>query len=327
LFIGVENKNLYNLQARPMKKNISTIIEITDYHIKLLQTQELRGKTWLVTCDIETIDSHTEEYLLKHLKKIAFRHYIQSNKLTLILPRKLVILKQIRIPSANEEEIDKMISLQLINQIPYPIEDVIYDHYILDKEETGYTTIMIVIAHKVVIDRYLELLRKLGIQLNKLTLSSLGITRLYHFLKKPKGFDAKKSLLLINIDTGHSELCFSYNNKLYFSRSIEYGSKDLNPTGAIGFVKEIQLTLHTYQEEGLGIEIESFCILSELNESEILRQEIQKEFNMPCEIISFSEDIVTKKLPRLFNNDEYKKLSLSVGLGFLFSHEDKMIFL
>jgi len=164
-----------------MKKNISTIIEITDYHVKLLQTQILRGKTHLITCDIEAIDSHTEEHLLKHLKKIAFRHYIQSNKLTLILPRKFVILKQIRVPSANDEEINKMIGLQLINQIPYPIEDVVYDHYILDKEETGYTTIMIVIAHKVVIDRYLDLLRKLGIHLNKLTFSSLGITRLYHF--------------------------------------------------------------------------------------------------------------------------------------------------
>jgi len=308
-----------------MKKKISTIIEITDHHIKLLQAQILRGKTCLVTCDVETIESYTEDHLSKHLKKIAFRHYIQPNKLTLILPRKLVILKQIRIPSANEEEIDKMISLQLVNQIPYPIEDVVYDYYILNKEDTGYTTIMIVLAHKAVIDRYLDLLRKLDIHLNKLTISSLGILQLCHFLKKPIGLDSSKSILLVNIDAGHSELCFSYRGKLYFSRSIEYGTKDLNQGGINNFIKQIRLTLHTYQEEGLGIEIEQFCILSEFNEAELLKQAIQNEFNMPCEILSYGKDIPATKQLKFFNSDEYKKLSLSVGLGFLFMPEDKML--
>jgi len=308
-----------------MKKNISTVIEITDDHIKLLQTQVLRGNPQLMTCDIEPIDSHTEEHLFKLFKKIAFRHSIQTDKLTFILPRKLVILKQIGVPSVNEGEIDKMIGLQLVNQIPYPVQDVVYDYYILDKGETGYTTTMVIIVHKDVIDRYLTLFRRLDIHLNKLTFSSLGIVQLYYFLGKSKEMDVHKSFLLISVDAGHSELCFFRDKKLYFSRSIGYGAKDLSQAGITTFLNQIQLTLHTYREESFGAEIENFFIFSELNESELLKEMIEKEFKLPCEIVSYSEDIPTHKSFKLSGSKEHKNCSFSVGLGFLFAHQDKML--
>ena len=110
-----------------MAKNISTVIEITDYHIKLLQAQGAKGRARLITCDIEAIESHTEENLFKLFKRVVFRHYIQTDRLALVLPRKFVILKQLRIPSVNEAEIGKMVGLQLVNQIPYPVQDVVYE--------------------------------------------------------------------------------------------------------------------------------------------------------------------------------------------------------
>ncbi len=274
-----------------MKKGISTVIEITDTHIKLIQAKTARGINSVSHCNIRALHQYTDEEVINTLIEMARLTNIPSESLTVLIPRRFSILKQLRLPSSEDAEIKKMVGLQLVSQIPYALEDVIYEYSVIEKEPSGYTQVLVTVVHKEVTDRYLKLLGKMGLHPGKLTLSSLGLLGWWVYQEHKIKSDSKQVVGLINIDSAQTEIGFCHQKNLLFSRSLNYGARDLKGDNLIGFLSQMELSLQAYSKENMGPMLAKIVVICASPETTILKEKLAEKFSIPVEIMSSLENI------------------------------------
>lgn len=307
-----------------MKKDIFTVVEITDTHIKFLQAKMARGLPTISACALRPLNNYTNEEIITNLIEMSRSMTINPEQFIAVVPRRLIILKQLRLPSLDETEIKKMVGLQLVNQIPYPLEDIIYEYSILEKESSGYTQLLVIIVHKEVSERYLKIFEKVGVHPGKLTLSSLGILGWWNYQEQKTKSDPKQVVTLIHIDHAHTEICFCCQKNLLFSRSINYGTKDLKGDNFIGLLTQIELSLRAYEKENMGPVMGKMVILSPVNETQVLKEKLESKFKIPVTEQSAAENIVSQKNVNLAQVQE-QGVSLAIDMGFLFLEPEKLI--
>ncbi len=307
-----------------MKKVITTI-EITDSAIKLLQVEKERGSCVITFSDAQSTTSYNDEDLVGCLKRMVALLPVNSDEFILLVPRRSVILRQMTFPSDHYEEIQDMIGLQLINNIPYPVEDIIYQHHRLEKDGKGGSRVLVVIILKEVSQRYCRLLQQTGIKDGRLTLSSFGIQQWLAYQEKVHKVHNSQSTVMINIDTQHCEICFCYNKSLYFSRSLPYGSEYLASGKSRELIDQIKLSLDAYQKEQLGPAFAKILILSAQNEGEVLKECLDGELDVTVKVLKPLFGISGLSSSQSAVLQLQKSCSLTAGLGLILSNTSNLI--
>ena len=297
-----------------MKDQITTTIEITDLHIKLIQSTSARGASVISFCQVAGITQPSDGEISKALAFLVTSSKIKLGQLICVIPRRFAILRPVSLPSHSDEEINKMVALQVTKQVPYPKEDVILDHVILKKDSAGYAKVLIVAVHKEVVGRYLKIFQDAGLNPQTLTLSSAGLLSWYHIQQKNVKLTDSRPVAIINIDTQATEICFCHGQKLLFSRSINFGAKDLHADNVAAFVEEVGLTLTTYTRENIGDDITKLIIVTTLAQVSLLQEKLSAEFKLPIETLQPFDNIPQKKDLRL-PMSEGAGLSFAVGAG------------
>ena len=307
-----------------MKKEISTVIEITDAHFKILQSKLLRSKKIISSCDVRAVHDHTDNEISKIITETILSKTIRPDDTILILPRRHAILKQMRLPAQNDAEIKKMAGLQLVNKIPFSVEDVIYDYHIIEREVSGYIKILVIIIHREVVEKYLKLFNNIGVNLSRFTLSSLGLLGWVEFQQERK-MKFSQPMMLVNIDHAHTEICFIHQKVLLFSRSVNYGARDMGSDHMIGLVSQLELSLGSYKKDALGPDIEKIIVLTSLNDLAVIRDKIEKELKMVTEVFTSFENVLSDKKLNLNSLKDQMGLSMSVGIGTLFTDKNNLV--
>lgn len=295
-------------------KREPTVIEITDTHIKLLQSKTIRGKEEVSLCDVKILQRFTDEEIMGLLSDITMAKRINADQLVAVIPRRLAILKHMKLPSTQDSEIHKMVGFQLVNQIPYTLDDVVYDQIVLEREASGYTRVLVMVIHKEVIQRYLNFFNKWGIKLKYLTISSLGLMAWLAYQEKEKSIDTLSAVVVMNIDVVHTEICFCYNQKLIFSRNIALGARDLNEENMVGLLHQLELSLGSYKKENMGPEVSRVVIVSSFKEVAFLKERIEEEFKLPAQVLGDTHHIAFHKNVALASYQS-QGVSFSVCLG------------
>lgn len=294
--------------------NIRTVLEVAEGHIKFSQS-ESKGKKTIRQCEVRSLRLHTDEELTNATQGILSTQRNVGSDLVLVIPRRFVIVKQIRLPSHQDHELKKMLGLQLASHIPYPVSEVFYDFTVIEKESSGYSKLFVVIAHKDVLDRYGKIVRKGGIVPSKITISSYGLLAWYLFQKEHESSLAREPVLLVNIDTLQTELVFVYNGHCLFSRMINVGSKDLTDEQLASFVQQIQLSLKTYVKENMGPEIKGMIVISSLKEAVLLKQRLEQEFQLTVAVRDMFDAVPCAKNINVGSLRLKEGMSLAAGLG------------
>lgn len=296
-----------------------TTIEITDTHVKLLQAGRARGRRILTGCVIRPILDPAEEVLKGLIAEITASRGITSSNLMVVIPRRFAILKPMRLPSHQEREIKKMMGLQLVNQIPYSLDDMVGDYHLVEKDPSGYARILAVLVHKDVSRRYLRLFAHSGIRPEKFALSSFGLLGWLNYQTDEKKIARDEPVLLASLDSGYAEICFCHNRRLLFSRSVSYTSENPAQDTKDALVRQIDVSLKNYQKEGMGPAVRRIFIICALPQAAELKTPLEQALTIPVEVLSPLENILCSRKIDLSTFKEQPGLSLSVGLGFLLS--------
>ena len=279
-----------------MSKNIFTSIEITDTGIRLFQARTVRHKRVLCACDVKPLRNFTDAEITEKLSEITALRDIQPQHLAVVIPRRLTILKQIRLPSQNEPEIRKMLDLQLVNQIPYALEDVIYDFVVVDREPSGYVRVLVVIVHRQdVSEKFLKLCKEAGLQPERFVLSSLGIIHWLNYQQGKIPVPLDQTVLVLNIDVDHTEICFCHNQNLLFSRSVNYGARDLATENMRGLTHQVELSLKNYHKDNMGPAVKRMIVLSTLPEAAALKGQLEEMSLIPVDFYSPFQNVLCQK--------------------------------
>lgn len=282
-----------------MARNQVTVIEISDAHVKLLQTRTAGSRGVLTSLDVRPLRQHTDDELSRVIGEMARSKSIETDKLILSIPRRLTILKRLRLPSHQDQELRQMISLQLVNQIPYSLDEVTFDYQIVARSADGYTDALAVVVNRQVSARYLKVIRRAGLSSGRMTLSSLGLAQWWFHKSQADKAAGPEPVCLVSVDAAHSEIVFCRQNTLLFSRSVNYGERDLNGEGVPALARQVGLSLRSYRSEAMGPEIRNIILVSRIPQAELLKNRMEKDLNILVRVSPALEGwSVTRKLAR-----------------------------
>ena len=308
-----------------MKKDIKIALEITDSHVKCLQAKVSRGGLVVSGCDIKEIHESSDAHLSKLVGEIIFLKNISEENLFVVIPRRFAILKHLTLPSHDEEELKRMVSLQIVDKIPYSRDDIVLDYVVLNKDSSGHAKVLAIIVHKEVAQRYLKILAGAGLTPHKLVLSSLEILDWFLYQQSQLGSAHREPTAIINIDVMHSEVCLCYQENLLFSRNINYGARDLKPESISGFIQQMDLTIDAYRKQRMGPDITKIFIISTMLEASQLKIRFQEEYKLTVDILTPLDNLPCQKDFKLAPLWNQNGVSLTAGLGLLFSNPKKTI--
>lgn len=144
------------------------------------------------------------------------------------IPRHMVTARLLRVPSANPDEVSRIVSLQAGRQTPYSKEEIVSGHQLISTDAEGYGHVFMVIARRSIINDRLNALRQAGVSVSHVGVSSEGLCRWFRAAGLARKGDAGDTVALMDIDASASEILVFADGNMVFSRSILVGAEQLS---------------------------------------------------------------------------------------------------
>ncbi len=269
-------------------------------------------------CVAQAIGTMDDAQISRGITAIFDNMRIKPSTLYLVIARNLITVRLISLPSANPKEISKMIDLHLVRLVPYKKEDVLSTHSVLYTDDVGYTKVFLCILHKAALNRQLNVLAQANIFPDKIYISSYGIWSWFLF-NVGSQMDQEAVYFGLDIDSDFTELIAFKRDNLFFSRSIDVGSRQLTEQSAVTkLIKEVKQAIILMRSEYNFKKPEKIIISGAINNLAGLPLVLEKELEIPVKLFLLDSWI---------NRFRYTKLNIpeNVSISGLkeFFYEDK----
>ncbi|MBN3039801.1 MAG: pilus assembly protein PilM [Candidatus Omnitrophica bacterium] len=278
-FIGIEfnsgNLRLCLLKVQPVRKEVFALIE-------------------------KSVQGLKEEEILNFIRKALAKFNLKSPKVIFIIPSEQVITKNIELPSKDPKEISDIVNLQASRHTPYGREEIAIDYINIGLTNKSYTKILLVIVNRDVVRKNFDILKKCGLEPEKITFASETITKAYvRYLKLEK---EQVPVCTIHIDTAFSICNISLRDNLLFVRSIPIGIQHLTvekERQQERFIQEIKQSLEMYKNENIDSLPSRIIITGAISEIKDMALLVNNTFKIPTDNVfyqntfSFSEEALS----------------------------------
>lgn len=215
-----------------MAKDHITTVDIGTNSVKVLQLDLTQDGITIVNSGERSYprQSATErisdEAVMDTLSQLFRDRVIRTKPVAIAVPRQSVTVKKlVGLPtSATDDDIDKMVPIQVDPELPFAIEDAIYSAYNIKHSPEG-ISLEVVAAKKPSIERYVHIADQIGLKLNAIIPSTFATYGLIfdQFKEQLTG----KTIAVADIGAGMTDICIIQHGRLEFSRSITFGGNSL----------------------------------------------------------------------------------------------------
>ena len=108
---------------------------------------------------------------------------INYDELIIILPRNQVTIRNLELPSVDQDEIRDIINIQTGKQTPFARDEVIEDYRLVGSSRQRYTKVLLAIVQKTVVNGYLNSLPGKKESIRKIALGSECLANWYSFIQ------------------------------------------------------------------------------------------------------------------------------------------------
>lgn len=207
-----------------LQKTVSIGLDIGHRYLKLLPLIITPDGVELDTYFIQPLPPPNEISSL--LKSLFAEHKFPTNKVNLSLSGKATLVRDLWVPQMSQKELKASIQYELDQYIPFPVEEVYYDSYIL--EETPLTRkeaqmrVILAVANKRIVEGRLKWIKDAGLQPNIIDMDALALYNAFVWTAD----DSQKQGTAGLIDIGFSKVIIDIVSSgiLTFTREIAYGS-------------------------------------------------------------------------------------------------------
>lgn len=225
---------------------------------------------------------------------------LAGQKVYAVIPRHEVATRILELPSQDPDEIEGMVRLSAEEFVPYPLEELVIAQHILEKMEDGSSRVFVVIAHRDVVQRYLDLLEGAGIVPEQI-LSSTACLISASLAGRPH---ESRCSALVNLTTDGMEVLIMRGRRLEYGRGVAMvldwdgagapsGGPDGGPEGGPDGVteatsldevaSELRSSIAAHGREthdGAGVEVVLVC--SESGDPAPLLAALERELGLEC---------------------------------------------
>jgi len=165
------------------------------------------------------------------LRALLESQLLGVSQVGLLFGREAFSLRTLELPSTNPKEIASMLELQLGKLTPYPRADILSGWTVIGSFRDGYTSVLLAVARKALIEGVLQLLKTKRITPQWVGVSTEGIASWSsQAAAREPAAPAEELTALIDVDFASTDCAILSQGRLLFSHSIAIGHEQL--TGA-----------------------------------------------------------------------------------------------
>ncbi len=202
----------------------SLAIQLQDDELQLLllgkglkEMQVLGARRLELTMPKEPSSQEYEDTLRLHIREFVSSAKKKPDQVVLGLSRRYVHYRIIEIPKVADEEIANVLEFEAPRHFPFPAEEAYYSHLKLDSRTANMLRILLVAVKRGYLDPLLRALKQLNLYPGIVDFSSLSLVNAYYHLYNQKH---DKSVALVNIDRGITDIAILGGHEFVFSRAI-----------------------------------------------------------------------------------------------------------
>ncbi len=223
-------------------------LEIGDRYLKIVTVSRQSKKSPpSVSLFAKPIQGLKDEDISKVIKEVVEKAAIKVKSLVISLPRNLVTMRNLHLPSHDSEEISQMIDLHISRIVPYKKEEILFDHLSLRTDSLGYTAEVLAIVHRDVLKRYQRIAEAASLDTDGIFLSTYGAWQ-WTVNKFAEVIDNQELYLLLDIDSTYTDFIIFNRDNILFSRTLAFEIKDIIPNTEtnklMGEIKQSLLIFH-----------------------------------------------------------------------------------
>lgn len=309
------------------KGKIITGLDMDALSLKLIQIRKGPRGEEIINLAIRKYPSPSQEDISKTIRDLLQELKIKPDYLITSIPRHLTTIRYLELPSIKEAELKKMVDFQAVKLIPYSREEMIVGHQIIETDREGYSKVMVVIVHRDVVSKHLEILRGSGLSPESIRLSSQAICNFYFLSQEDQNTINGAPIALVDIDFSLTNIEVVHQGRLIFSRSFPLGithlleeQKRLGEEKAQGnwkrkLMDEMKQSFTAYKREGKNEKITKMVLGRGAVNFPGLDRELEEEFSLPVEIIDPLANLSITEGVSLLQEIEGKEVSLLTALG------------
>jgi len=150
----------------------------------------------------------------------------KTKHVAISIPRSFVTIKGLSgLPAtATEEELQKMIPMQIEPELPFTIAESIYSAYNIQSSRDGFA-LEVVASKRSSVERLMTIAEKAGLKVNFI-IPSIFATYAIVFDQFKEDLSSK-SIVIADIGAGETDMCVIQHGRLAFSRSFTHGGNNL----------------------------------------------------------------------------------------------------
>ena len=217
------------------KPHVSVGLDIGSFFIKAAALKIEKNKSELVNFVVKQIDKITITDLLSEIFKGL---HVENKTINISVAGQGVVVRCIQMPKMSSSEAKNSLGFEAEKYIPFPLNEVFLDCFILKQlPETNKMLVLVAAAKKNVVQQRLNLLKQVEIHPNIIDIDSLALANIINRIEfntssepaESEGETTKKKkvIALLNMGASFSSLCIVENGLPKFVRDIFIGGNDL----------------------------------------------------------------------------------------------------
>ncbi len=174
---------------------------------------------------------------------------IRNRQVVVSLPEEEIISRLVRLPPLKDSEIMDALRFEAETFVPFPLEQVLIDYEIIEKDDAGRLTIFVIAAKNDLINSYLKLFKSIGLELLALESPAIALRRVLRL-----GMPMVERVVVVDMGEKYSDVFSINKNNVYFARSLSVGGESL--TRAISLNLSLDMASAEEYKKAYGIKEE-----------------------------------------------------------------------
>lgn len=295
----------------------TVFVEIGGNWFKIIEAEQT-GKGLLVSrmClqRFESADSSLSQAIAAAYKKSKF----PAVPVISCIPRQMVNIRILELPSTDMDEIDDMVGFQASKQTPYSKEEITYDYKVLGGSREGYTRVLLAIVQRSVLRQRFSILEEAGVDIESMSVSSEGVLNWYeHAVQQEQ--KAPGATVLVDIDSTYSDFMVTSPKGPVFSRSILIGADQLLDTAGEQareeFLQELERSMDICRGESPDMDLGNMLLAGAGPAIKGLNDFLGKGLGIPVKNRDCLHDIAKMPAQPSLKAPEYAAVSITALAG------------
>jgi len=179
-----------------------------------------------------TQEATREAAMLKGMQEMLSKHSYDSRNVNVCAPGYHTFSKFVKLPPVDTSKVTQIIQYEAQQNVPFPLEEVVWDYQILGAAPTGELEVLLVAVKSDVVESLFRIAEKAGLRLQLVDVSPAALCNAFRY----NYGDLEGCTMLLDIGAKTSNLLFFEKGSVY-SRGINIGANSITQD----FAKESKL--------------------------------------------------------------------------------------